>query len=348
MITYRSDVARPARRDIACRPFLSSLSTLCPLSSLSRKWFYFFSENQSVIFHNAAVFHGYTHPGTLLLEDALSVHKGSPWEGATDWKDFCRRSVQFHRNWEGNGRVVARLLKPPGCDVHRLKVDEKAEILIATHMIGGLSVTHLFSGVLLWSLPRFYVRSYAHCEYENGYLVFDRFEGEKEVWRLASDFADGEPEEAPHAPPDEKQRRAHAFFPTAIHPRTDTAGTSAPGPRCPSPRSRARTDSRTRRSSARARIVHFCMMCARARWCSLLTLALRMCAMLMWTSDMCLCASLRCCVCFRAGMAGKRSCAYRVMFGSRRSLVRRVSLIEIRLSRCFPWSLHSMNALRSS
>jgi hypothetical protein len=71
---------------------------------------------------------------------------------------------------------------------------------------------------------QFYVRSYAHCEYENGYLVFDRFEGEKEVWRLASDFADGEPEEAPHAPPDEKQRRTHAFFPTAIHPRHGRRG----------------------------------------------------------------------------------------------------------------------------
>ncbi len=57
-------------------------------------------------------------------------------------------------NWEGNGRVVARLLRVPGSDVHRLNVDEKAGILITTHMLGGLSVTHLFSGVLLWSLPR--------------------------------------------------------------------------------------------------------------------------------------------------------------------------------------------------
>jgi F-box-like len=73
------------------------ISTLCPLSSLSRKWFDFFSENQSVIFHNAAVFHGYTHPGTLLLEDALSVHKGSPWEGATDWKDFCKLTPHWQR-----------------------------------------------------------------------------------------------------------------------------------------------------------------------------------------------------------------------------------------------------------
>lgn len=61
---------------------------------------------------------------------------------------------------------------------------------------------------------QYYVRSYAHCEYENGYLVFDRFDGKKEVWRLASDFVDGEPEVAPYAPPDEKQKRTYEFFAT--------------------------------------------------------------------------------------------------------------------------------------
>ena len=48
----------------------------------------------------------------------------------------------------------------------------------------------------------------AHCEYDNGYLVFDAsdaFSGKKEVWRLASDFAEGEV--ATHSPPDEGQRR---------------------------------------------------------------------------------------------------------------------------------------------
>lgn len=62
---------------------------LCSLPTLSRQWYNFFSKNQSTIFHKAAILHGYTQPGTLLLEDALSVYSGSPWEGATDWKDFC-------------------------------------------------------------------------------------------------------------------------------------------------------------------------------------------------------------------------------------------------------------------
>ena len=64
-----------------------------------------------------------------------------------------RRCSQLRTNWEGNGRVVPRLVTPPGSDVHRIKVDENAGICITTRILGGLAVTHLFSGVLLWSLP---------------------------------------------------------------------------------------------------------------------------------------------------------------------------------------------------
>jgi hypothetical protein len=55
----------------------------------------------------------------------------------------------------------------------------------------------------------------AHCEYENGYLVYDRSDGQKDVWRLASDCAPGEV--AIHAPPDEEQKRAGEFFSMLHH-----------------------------------------------------------------------------------------------------------------------------------
>ena len=54
-----------------------------------------------------------------------------------------------------------------------------------------------------------------HCEYDNGYIVFNAFNafnGNKEVWRLASDFAEGEV--AAHSSPDEGQRRVSAFAAT--------------------------------------------------------------------------------------------------------------------------------------
>ena len=104
---------------------------------------------------------GKTSVGSVFLFGALSLYSSpGPDLSAADSESTVlililgRRSLQLHMSWEGNGRVVARLSRPPGSDVHRLKVDEKVGILITTHMLGGLSVTHLFSGVLLWSLPR--------------------------------------------------------------------------------------------------------------------------------------------------------------------------------------------------
>lgn len=44
-----------------------------------------------------------------------------------------------------------------------------------------------------------YVRSYAHCEYGNGFLIFDRLGQAKEIWKLASQY-----ENSP-LPPDELQ-----------------------------------------------------------------------------------------------------------------------------------------------
>ncbi|KAI0263134.1 hypothetical protein BC834DRAFT_336441 [Gloeopeniophorella convolvens] len=181
-----------------------NIPCLLSLRLVSRQWDTLISENEPAIFHCAAYVHQFIKSEALSLEDELSAgHPGTPWQGSTDWKDFCRRSIQLRRNWEGKGRVAGRLLVPPGRDVHRIKVDERAELCITTHMYGGITVNHLFSGKLLWSLPLNYLRPQAHCEYENGYLVLDNFDGDKEVWRLATDVPHGEVCEK--APPSEAQ-----------------------------------------------------------------------------------------------------------------------------------------------
>ncbi|KAN0129694.1 hypothetical protein V8E53_012514 [Lactarius tabidus] len=186
------------------------IPSLLSLLVLSHQWLDFFTTHESEIFHRAAILHEYITPEmSLSLEDALSVYTGRPWAGSAGWKDFCHRSFQFRKNWEGKGRVVARVLSPPGSIIHRIKIDEKAGICITTHMFSGITVVHLFSSTVLWSLPPSYVRPYAHCEYDNGYLVFDNENGEKEVWRLASDF-DAEDEVTAHAPPNDHQMNASA------------------------------------------------------------------------------------------------------------------------------------------
>lgn len=52
------------------------------------------------------------------------------------------------------------------------------------------------------------MRRYAHCEYENGFLVFDRIAATKEVWRLSALYDESE---APHrSPPNDAQLSASA------------------------------------------------------------------------------------------------------------------------------------------
>jgi hypothetical protein len=55
------------------------IPSLLSLHLLSRQWRDFFVTHQSVIFHGAALYHGYIQPKTLTLEDALSANTGRPW-----------------------------------------------------------------------------------------------------------------------------------------------------------------------------------------------------------------------------------------------------------------------------
>jgi hypothetical protein len=157
------------------------IPSLLSLAVLSRQWVHFFAAQQSEIFRRAAIYHEYIPPGTMSLEGALSMKTGKPWAGSASWKDFCEslprrfhrlsfhssykrrflvtrvvkgyRSFHFYKNWEGKGRAVARVLLPPGSNPHHIKVDEKTGICITTRLWGGIVVTHLFSGTILWCLP---------------------------------------------------------------------------------------------------------------------------------------------------------------------------------------------------
>ncbi|KAF8268350.1 hypothetical protein EI94DRAFT_1189315 [Lactarius quietus] len=94
---------------------------------------------------------------------------------------------------------------PQGSNAKHIKVDEKAGICIVIGRGGSLTVAQLFSGTSLWCLPKLHVRCCRRCEYDNGYLVFNNRNGEKEVWRLASDFS-AKDEVAVDAPPSDTRR----------------------------------------------------------------------------------------------------------------------------------------------
>ncbi|KAJ3534905.1 hypothetical protein NMY22_g6722 [Coprinellus aureogranulatus] len=103
---------------------------------------------------------------------------------------------------------AARVI-PSMQQVHRIKVDEKNGFVLTTHTDGGLVVTDIQTKEILWCLPKCHVLEAAHLEYEQGYFVFDREDGSKEVWRSSSI----PPTEisAPSKPPDKAQLAASAL-----------------------------------------------------------------------------------------------------------------------------------------
>ena len=65
---------------------IPSLLSFC---LLSRQWSDFVAVHQPVIFHGAALYHGYI-PLRTGLEDVLSVNMGRPLAETTSWKDICK------------------------------------------------------------------------------------------------------------------------------------------------------------------------------------------------------------------------------------------------------------------
>ena len=115
-------------------------------------------------------------------------------------------------NWEARGEVPSvHLYSRTGPHTHRFKLDEREgrQFIISTYKGGGLRVTCMVTNTVLFDLDdvityfsfvyiiltitiQEYVRFYAHCEYDNDYLIFDRLHPHSlEILRLESDDWDG-------------------------------------------------------------------------------------------------------------------------------------------------------------
>ncbi|EKM53433.1 uncharacterized protein PHACADRAFT_197864 [Phanerochaete carnosa HHB-10118-sp] len=178
------------------------LQSLSVLRQTSKQWNQRFVEHGPYIYRNAASHHGFISSPEMTLDQAIQQAKTAVKDVST-WVGFCRQRYQTEKNWLGRGAAWCRGLAEAHDDLHRIKIDEERGFLITTHQDGGLNVRDLETDTNLWSFPPAYVRRYAHCEYGNGFLIFDRFGHGKEVWRIAS-----EPEESP-ASRDESQYRVY-------------------------------------------------------------------------------------------------------------------------------------------
>ncbi|KAH6911204.1 hypothetical protein BKA70DRAFT_1560335 [Coprinopsis sp. MPI-PUGE-AT-0042] len=182
------------------------IPSISALQITSKGFHNLITENVETVYREAALVHRLT-PSQIDMKLAIENLEGylARWyskpslEDGISWKSFCQRRTNTLRSWAGSGPSTVvryhpqRLALPPNQffldtpnQVHRIKVDELNGFFITTSRTGGLIVSDIDTGKTLWNLPNIYVRRYAHLEYENGYLVFDRPDGVKEVWRSES------------------------------------------------------------------------------------------------------------------------------------------------------------------
>ncbi|KAJ6613499.1 hypothetical protein B0H10DRAFT_1758691, partial [Mycena sp. CBHHK59/15] len=148
-------------------------------------WNTFCEANQSILYHNAAILHGLISSSLHTPTSELRFHDARLLVRVSDWKSFCYTQTCIPKSWRGEEPSFVTSHRCAGNNVHRIKADEQRGFLIVTTSRGGLFVVDLYDDQVLWSLPAVSMMRYqdqAHCEYGEGYLIFDRegFAGEKE------------------------------------------------------------------------------------------------------------------------------------------------------------------------
>lgn len=112
------------------------------------------------------------------------------FKGVDSWRGLCKRQAKLRRNWQSDSPAIrGRTFKVGGDPVWRFRIDFKRRFIVSTAEGGGLHVTDMDTGELLWQLPRRDVRPFAHLEYdmERGLAAWDRFGNSIEVWQADDD-----------------------------------------------------------------------------------------------------------------------------------------------------------------
>ncbi|KAJ6151505.1 hypothetical protein N7470_007102 [Penicillium chermesinum] len=173
----------------------SPISTLASLTAVSTAWHQFID-----VTHQDAIYESKTsHPPNptrdlSFLNDTQSFSR--LFEGTSSWKDLCKRQTLLAHNWAEHTPVTQESVLQVGNDpVWRFRPDFKRRFFVSTSHAGGLNVTDMDSGRILWRLPssldrdKDAVRPYAHLEYQDGMVVFDREGDAVEVWQADVDDA---------------------------------------------------------------------------------------------------------------------------------------------------------------
>lgn len=172
-------------------------AALAALTASSRAWHEFID-----VTHQEAIYGSESRtsqpPGGThdlgFLADSASFSK--LFENTKSWKDLCKRQTLLARNWAAPRPTARESVLQIGNDpIWRFRADFKRRFFISTSHSGGLNVTDMDTGRILWRLPSTLdrdenaVRPYAHLEYQDGMAVFDREGDAVEVWQAGLEGA---------------------------------------------------------------------------------------------------------------------------------------------------------------
>lgn len=177
----------------------SPVSALAALTATSKAWHQFieYTHQEAIYTSGYKTFRppGCSRPRELsFLSDTHSFSR--LFEGTTSWKDLCKRQTLLARNWTDRRPMSQESVLQIGNDpVWRFRPDFKRRFFVSSSHAGGLNVTDMDTGRILWRLPSTTdsdgdaVRPYAHLEYQDGMVVFDREGDGVEVWQTDQDGA---------------------------------------------------------------------------------------------------------------------------------------------------------------
>ncbi|KAF7316561.1 F-box domain-containing protein [Mycena indigotica] len=183
--------------------------SLSALARTSRLWHAFIETNELEVYRNAAIRH-FAVPSSTPFDNVKTTFSQRALAGSTDWKSFCKVQLPIQQAWLGKSASDLTYHGAAGENVYKIKVDERKGFIVVTTSMRQreLRITDMNTGELVWALPEGYVSEAAHCEYHEGFVVFNRG-SDLEVWKLVEQDGD-EHVHAASSPPDEAQFRAAA------------------------------------------------------------------------------------------------------------------------------------------
>ncbi|KAJ5207332.1 hypothetical protein N7491_002035 [Penicillium cf. griseofulvum] len=167
------------------------VSALASLTAASKAWHQFIDVTHQDIIYTSESKTAQPLGGSRDFSFLSDTHTFAKFfEGTQSWKDLCKRQTLLARNWAEPHPVSQESVLQIGNDpVWRFRADFKRRFFISTSHAGGLNVTDMDSGRILWQLPSVLdtdgdgVRPHAHLEYQDGMAVFDSEGDSLEVWQ---------------------------------------------------------------------------------------------------------------------------------------------------------------------